>query len=152
MLLVEKILKMKCLLSCTSRRWDLRRLRKYYRLEVQLANLVKFAHLLLRFASHFFALQVSLTLLWITFSKDTYTFILLHILLHIFLHSKLVLHCSESRSPRIRIHLFIFIWSCTSSWWDLKGLIKYYRPGSANILSWLRQNFLRFAPHLFFLL
>ena len=43
-LLVGKIHRMKFLLSCTSSRQDLRRLRKYYHLEIQLVYLVDFSH------------------------------------------------------------------------------------------------------------
>ena len=43
-LMVGKIHRMKFLLSCTSSRQDLRRLRKYYHLEIQLVYLVNFSH------------------------------------------------------------------------------------------------------------
>ena len=69
-----------------------------------------------------------------------------------FLHSKLVLHSFESLFSGIRIHLFIFIWSCTSSWQDLRGLIKYYR---LEVQLACLVNFAQFslwsAPHLIFL-
>ena len=125
-LLVRKISKMKFLLSCTFRQQDLRRLRKYYRLEVQLAYLVYFAQMLLRFASHF-----------------------------IFLHSKLVLHSFFSLTlmfSRTNLHLFILIWSCTPSWQDLKGLIKYYRQEvQLAYLVDFAQFLSRFSPHSTFL-
>ena len=90
-LLIGKIPTMKQLLSYTLCRQDLRRLRKYYRLEVKPAYFSQICSLLL------------------------------------FLHSQLVLHSFESHFfSRIRIHLVIFIRSCTSRWQDLKGLIKYY--------------------------
>ena len=74
--------------SCTSSWQDLKRLKKYYRLEVQLAYLVSFAQFLLRFSSHF-----------------------------TFLHSKSILISWESLFSRKHVHLFIyFIWSCTSIW------------------------------------
>ena len=87
MLLVRKIPKIKFLLSCTSSRQDLWRRRKYYQLEVQLAYLVNFAQLLLRFASHFTfsALQISLTVLWITFFKNKYIFIYFYLVLSLWL-------------------------------------------------------------------
>ena len=84
-LLVRKIPKMKFLFSCTSGRQDLRRRKKYYRLEVQLAYLVNFAQLLLRFASHFTfsALQISLTLLWVNFFKNTYILFYFYLVLYL---------------------------------------------------------------------
>ena len=73
-LLVRKIPNMKFLLYSTSE--DLRRLRKYYRLEVQLAYLVDFAQFLWEFAAHF-----------------------------TFLHSKLVLHSFKSPFSWIHLNL-----------------------------------------------
>ena len=118
-LLVRKIPKMKFLLPCTSSWQDLRWLRKYYRLEVQLAYLVNFAQLFLWFASHFF------------------------------LHNKLVLHSFESPFSRIHIHLFIFNWSCTSTWQDLMRLRRYYQlevqlahlVDFAQFLTWFASHF-----------
>ena len=75
-----------------------KRLRKYYRLEVQVAYLVEFAQILQWFAPHF-----------------------------TFLHSILVLHFLESLFSWIHMNLFIFIWCCTSSWWDLRRLRKCLR-------------------------
>ena len=70
----------------------------------------------------------------------------------LFLQSTLVFHSFESLFSRIRIHLFIFIWSYTSSWQDLKGFIKYYRleVQLAYLVDFAR-FLLRFAPHLTFL-
>ena len=125
-LLVRKIPKMKFLLSCTSSQQDLRRLRKYYRLEVQLAYLVYFAQMLLRFASHliFSALQISLTLLFQSYThvfKNKFTFIYFNLALY-------------------------------PSWQDLKGLIKQYRQEvQLAYLVDFAQFLSRFSPHSTFL-
>ena len=76
-LMVRKIPKIIFLLSCTSYRQDLRRLKKNYLLEVQLAYLVNFAQLLLRFSRYFSfsAPQISLTLLLVTFSRIRHNFL-----------------------------------------------------------------------------
>ena len=38
-----------------------------------------------------------------------------------------VLHCLELLFTRVHLHLFFFIWSCTSSWQDFQRLRKYYQ-------------------------
>ena len=74
-LLVGKIHGMKFLLSCTSSRQDLRRLRKYYHLEIQLVYLLKVSHFTFVVCLFYFSmLQINLTLLGITFFTNTFTF------------------------------------------------------------------------------
>ena len=74
---VGKISRMKFLLSCTSSRWDLSWLIKYYRPEVQLAYLVNFAQLLCWFLSYFTcsAFGISLTLLCFIFQEYVYIYL-----------------------------------------------------------------------------
>ena len=64
-LLIGKIPQMKISIVLYLQLVDLKRPRKYYLLQVQLAYLVNFAHFLLQLATHFTfsALQISLTLL-----------------------------------------------------------------------------------------
>ena len=83
-LLVAKIPKMKSLLSCTSGRQDQRGLRRYYRLEVQLAYLVDFARFLPRFASHFTSLHSKLFLHSYNFSRlRLHSFFFLNLVLYL---------------------------------------------------------------------
>ena len=59
---------------------------------------------------------------------------------------------SYSHFSRIRLHLCIFIWSCTSSWQDLSGLIKYYwLEVQLAYLVDFAQFLLRFTRHFTFL-
>ena len=59
---------------------------------------------------------------------------------------------SYSHFSRIRLHLCIFIWSCTSSWQDLSGLIKYHwLEVQLAYLVDFAQFLLRFARHFTFL-
>ena len=74
-LLVGKIHGMKFLLSCTSSWQDLRRLRKYYHLDIQLVYLLKVSHFTFVVCLFYFSmLQINLTLLGITFFTNTLTF------------------------------------------------------------------------------
>ena len=109
--------------SCTSTRQVLKVLRKYYRLEVQLAYLVDFAQFLLRFAPHLLSCT----------PNQSYTS-----LNHFF-------------NEYVYIDLFL-IWSCTSTWQDLMGLRKYYQleVQLADLVEFT-QLLPRFAPDFPFL-
>ena len=71
-----------------------------------------------------------------------------------FLHSKLFLNPFESLFSTMSMILYIFIWSCTSSWQDLRRLRKHHRlevqlaylVDFARFLSWFAPILLFYTP------